>query len=160
MYDSRKDHQQNRGGYSNRGRGRGQNQEKPLYCMFHERDTAHRTRDFPIFLKSKKKMTQKQNQPSASSTAKEVNHTSHWCQRSYQNFNPRPEYQPNYHIYPSQYYQPYNYSPHTSQIHTSQPTITYPPTPLQITYPTASSQTSQPKIEQNNLPPPPNQDSS
>jgi hypothetical protein len=160
MYDPRKDHQQNRGGYSNRGRGRGQNQEKPLYCMFHERDTAHRTRDFPIFLKSKKKMTQKQNQPSASSTAKEVNHTSHWCQPSYQNFNPRPEYQPNYHIYPSQYYQPYNYSPHTSQIHTSQPTITYPPTPLQITYPTASSQTSQPKIEPNNLPPPPNQDSS
>jgi hypothetical protein len=109
-------------------------------------------RDCPIFLESKKKMTQKQNQPSASSTVKEVNHTSHWHQPSYQNFNPCPEYQPNYHRYPSQYYQAYNYTPHTSQIHTSQPTTTYPSAPLQITYPTASSQTSQTKTEPNNPP--------
>jgi hypothetical protein len=52
--------------------------------------------------------------------------------------------------------------PHTSRIHTPQPTITYPQTPLQITYSTASPQTSQQKMETNNPPPPvaPNQDSS
>jgi hypothetical protein len=59
LYDSRKDHQQNNGGYPSRGRGRGQFQEKPLYYMFHEKDTDHRTRDCPIFLESKKKMAQK-----------------------------------------------------------------------------------------------------
>jgi hypothetical protein len=171
MYDSRRDNQQNRGGYPSRGRGRGRFQEKPLYCMFHEKDTDHRTRDCPIFLKSKKKMAQKQNQPSASSSAKEVNHTSHWHQPSqssfsnqpsHYNFSPRPEYQLNHHRYPSQYYQLYNYTPYASQIHTPQPTITYPQTLLQITYPTARLQTSQPKMEPNNPPPPPprSQDSS
>jgi hypothetical protein len=136
----------------------------PHYCMFHERDTDHQMRDCPIFLESKKKMTQKHSQPLTSSTTKEVNHTSHWHQPlqssssnqpSYQNFNPRPEYQSNYHIYPSQYYQPYNYTPHTSQVHTPQLTITYPPIPLEIAYPTASSQAAQPKTEPNNPPPPP-----
>jgi hypothetical protein len=111
-------------------------------------------------------MTQKHNQPSTTPTAKEVNHTSHWQQPSqsfssnqpsYQNFNPRPEYQFNYYKYPSQYYQPYHYMTHTSQVHTPQPAITYPSAPLQITYPAASSQTAQPKIESNNLPPPPQQ---
>jgi hypothetical protein len=75
MYDSRKDHQQNRGSYPNQGRG--WFQEKPLYCMFHEKDTNHRRMGCPIFLELKKKMAQKQNQPLASSTAKEVSHTSH-----------------------------------------------------------------------------------
>jgi hypothetical protein len=126
VYDSRKDHQQNRGGYPSQGRGRFQ--EKPLYCMFHEKDTNHRTRDYPIFLKSKKKMAQKQNQPSASSTAKEVNHTSHWHQPlqssslnqpSHHNFSPHPEYQPNHHRYPSQYYQSYNYVIHKPNPYTT-----------------------------------------
>jgi hypothetical protein len=76
-YDPNRDHQQTRGGYSSRGRGRGQNQERPLYYMFHEKDANLRTRDCPIFLESKKKMTQKHNQPSTTPTAKEVNHTSH-----------------------------------------------------------------------------------
>jgi hypothetical protein len=132
--------------------------------MFHEKDTNHRTRGCPISLESKKKMTQNHNQPSTTLTAKEVNHTSHWQQQSqssssnqpsYQNFNPHPEYQSNYHRYPSQYYQPYNYTTHTSQVHTPQPTITYPSAPLQVTYPTASSKTAQPKAELSNLPPPP-----
>jgi hypothetical protein len=83
-----------------------------------------------VFLESKKRMTQKQNQPLASSTAKEVNHTSHWHQPSqssssnqpsHHNFRPRSEYQPNHHRYPSQYYQSYNFMPHTSQIQTTQP---------------------------------------
>jgi hypothetical protein len=162
-YDPRGDHSQTRGGYTNRGCGRGRTQGRPLYCMFHERDTDHRMRDCPIFLKSKKKMIQKHNQPSTPSTAKEVNHTSHWHQpsqysssnqRPYQNFNPHLEYQSNYHRYPSQYYQPYNYTPHTSQAHTPQPTITYPLTPSQIMYPAARSQAAQPKTEPNNPPPP------
>jgi hypothetical protein len=138
--------------------------------MFHERDTNHRTRDCPIFLESKK-MTQKHSQPLTTTTAKEVNHTSHWHQPSqssssnqpsYQNFSSRPKYQSNYHRYPSQYYQPYNYTPHTSQVHTPQPTITYPSTPLQIMYPTTISQTIQPKVEPSNQTPPPpqNQESS
>jgi hypothetical protein len=61
MHDSRRDHHQARGGYSRRGRSRGRSQDKPLYCMFHERDTDHQTRDCPIFLDSKKKMTQNHN---------------------------------------------------------------------------------------------------
>jgi hypothetical protein len=120
--------------------------------------------DCPVFLESKKKMAQKPTQPSTSSTMKEVNHTSHLHQPSqssssnqpsYQNYNHSPEYQPNYHRYPSQYYQPYNYMPQANQTHTPQPAISYPPPPLQITYPTANSQTSQSKMEPNNPPPPP-----
>jgi hypothetical protein len=57
----RRDYHQPRGGYSSRGQGRGQDQDRPLYCMFHERDTDHRIRDCPIFLESKNKMTQKHN---------------------------------------------------------------------------------------------------
>jgi hypothetical protein len=44
-----------------------------------------------------------------------------------------------------------------NETHTPQPAISYPLSPLQITYPTASSQTSQPKTEPNNPPPPPPQ---
>jgi hypothetical protein len=128
-------------------------------------------RDCPILLKSKKKMTQKQNQRPNPTTAKEVNHTSHWHQPSqssssnqpsYQHHNNHSEYQPNYHRYPSPYYQPHNYAPHIRQIQTTEPTITYPSTPLQITYLTASTQVIQPKTKPNNPPPPPpkNQESS
>jgi hypothetical protein len=149
----------------------GQDQDRPLYCMFHKGDIDHRTRDYPIFLKSKKKMCQKQNQQPNLSTAKEVNHTSQWHQpsqssssnqRSYQHHNTCSKYQPNYHRYPSPYYQPYNYTPHRSQIHATQPTFTYPSKSLQITYPTVSTQAFQPKTEPGNSPPPPpqNQESS
>jgi hypothetical protein len=88
----------------------GRDQDIPLYCMFHERDIDDRMRDCPIFLESKKKMTKKQNQHPNPSTAKEVNHTSHWHQPlqssfsnqpSYQHHNTCSEYQPNYHRYPS-----------------------------------------------------------
>jgi hypothetical protein len=149
-YDPRKERSQIRGGHSSRGRGRGQIHDRPLYYMFHERDTDHRTSDCPIFLESKKKMTQKHNQPLTTATVKEVNYTSHWEQPlqssssnkpSYQHFNLRSKCQSNYHRHPLQYYQPYNYTLHTSQVHTPQPTITYPPAPLQIMYPAASSQT-------------------
>jgi hypothetical protein len=131
----------------------------PLYCLLHKRDNDHRTRDCPIFQDSKKKMTQKHNQPSTTTSAKEVNHTSHWHhpsqssssnQPSYQYLNSRLEYQSNYHIYHSQHYHPYKYTPHISQTHTPQPTITYPSAPLQITYITTSTQAIQPKIEPNN----------
>jgi hypothetical protein len=129
--------------------------------MFHERDTDHQTMDCPIFLESKKKMTQKQNQQPNPSKIKEINHTSHWHQPSqssssnqpsYQHHNTHSEFQSNYHIYPSPYYQSYNNTPHTTQIHTTQPAITYPSTPLQITYPIVSTQAIQPKTEPNNPP--------
>jgi hypothetical protein len=116
-------------------------------------------------------MTQKHSQPSTTTTAKEVNHISHWHQPlqssssnqpSYQHLNSHPKYQSSYHRYPSQHYQPYNYTSHISQTLTPQPTTTYPLASLQITYPTTSTQTIQPKIEPNNPPPPPlqNQESS
>jgi hypothetical protein len=109
-YDPRKDRIQTRGGHSSRGEGRGQFQDIPLYCMFHERDTVYRTRDCPIFLVFKKMMTQKHNQSSTTVTVKEVNHTFHWQepsqssssnQPSYQHFNLCPEYQSNYHRHTS-----------------------------------------------------------
>jgi hypothetical protein len=50
--------------------------------LYHERDMDHRTRNCPIFLESKKKMTQKQNQPLNPPPAKEVNHTTHRQQPS------------------------------------------------------------------------------
>jgi hypothetical protein len=81
-YNPRRDYHHPRGDYSNQCRGRGQNQDRPLYCMFHERDTDHRTRDCPIFLESKNKMTQKHNLQPNPYTSKEVNHTSHWHQAS------------------------------------------------------------------------------
>jgi hypothetical protein len=111
-------------------------------------------------------MTQRHTQLSTASTIKEVNHTSYWHQPSqspssnqlsYKKFISHQEYQSNYHIYPPQYYKPYNYTPHANQIHTSQSNFTYPSAPLQITYPTASSQTTQPKVEPGVPPPPPQQ---
>jgi hypothetical protein len=165
-YDTKRDYYHARGDYSSRGRGRGQNQDRPLYCMFHERDTDHRTRDCPI-LEYKKKMAQKHNQAPNPTIAKEVNHTSHWHQASQSSLSHQPSYlhsstrsgyQSNYHKYPSPYYQLYNYTLHTTQAHSSQPTITYPPPPpppLQITYLTTNSQTVEPKPEPNTLPPPP-----
>jgi hypothetical protein len=76
-YNPRRDYHHPRGGYSNRGRGWGRDPDRPMYYMFHERDTDHQTRDCPIFLESKKKMIQKHNQQPNPSTAKEVNHRSH-----------------------------------------------------------------------------------
>jgi hypothetical protein len=95
--------------------------------------------------------------------AKKVNHTLHCHQSSqssssyhpsYQHPNSCSEHQPNYHRYPSSYYQSNNYTSATSQSHSTQPAITYPPPPLQLTYPTANTQIGQPKAEPNTLPPP------
>jgi hypothetical protein len=44
VYDSGRDRHPTRGG------GRVRTQDRPLYCMFHERDTDHQTRNCPIFL--------------------------------------------------------------------------------------------------------------
>jgi hypothetical protein len=81
-FDSRREYHNPRGNYTNRGRGRGRFQDRPMYCMFHERDTDHKTRDCPIFLESKRKMTQKQSQMQSQPSVKEVNHTYHWRQAS------------------------------------------------------------------------------
>jgi hypothetical protein len=80
-YDPRKDCNQTKGGHSSRGRGRDWIQDRPMYCMFHERDIDRRTREYPIFLGSKKKRTQKHYQLSTTATVKEV-HTSHSQQPS------------------------------------------------------------------------------
>jgi hypothetical protein len=92
-YDSKRDYHHPRGSYSSQGCGRGRNQDKPLYCMFHEKDINHRTRGCPIFLESKKKMTQKHNHPSNPASAKEVNHRSHWHQASQSSSSHQPSYQ-------------------------------------------------------------------
>jgi hypothetical protein len=88
--------------------------KKDLFIACSTRKTLTTTQGIALFfLESKKKMTQKHNQPSTTPTAKEVNHTSHSQQPSqssssnqpsYQNFNPHLDYQSNYHRYPSQYY--------------------------------------------------------
>jgi hypothetical protein len=91
-YDPRGDHSQARGSYANRDHGKGRMQDRPLYSIFHKRDTDHRTRDCPIFLQSKKKMTQKHSESLTPSTTKEVNHTSHWHQPSQSSSSNQPSY--------------------------------------------------------------------
>jgi hypothetical protein len=77
VFDTIKEYHQLSGGYTSRGRGHGWSQDRPLYCIYNERDKDHKTKDCPIFLESKKKMAQKWNQPSNPPPTKEVNHTTH-----------------------------------------------------------------------------------
>jgi hypothetical protein len=47
-FDLRRDYHNPRGGYTNQGRGRGQFQDRPMYCRFYESDTDDTTRDCPL----------------------------------------------------------------------------------------------------------------
>jgi hypothetical protein len=131
--------------------------------MYHERDTYHRTRDGPIFLESKKKMTEKQNQPLNLSRPKKLtihptstNNHNHHPHITLHTNTPTPVQNTSL-ITTDTLYQPHSCTPATSQSHTAQPTITYPLPPLQITYPITNTQTIHPKLEPNPLPPPPPQ---
>jgi hypothetical protein len=160
-FNTRKEYHHLRGSYTGRGRGRGRRQDRSLYCMYHERDTDHWTRDYPVFLESKKKMTQKKNQSSNPPLAKEVNHTTHWQQPSslsyYPSYQHSQEHQPTYHRQPLSHYQSYHYASTTNQTHPATSFITYPLPLSQITYPMPNTLSHQPKTEPNTLPPPPAQ---
>jgi hypothetical protein len=65
------------GGASNRGRGRGRGPytPRPLYYMYHDNETDHRTKDCPIYIDIKRKMNQDTIQSSPQLHSREVNHT-------------------------------------------------------------------------------------
>jgi hypothetical protein len=155
-FDTRREYHHPRGNYTSQGRHHGQSQDRSLYYMYYERDTYHMTRDCLIFLESKKKMTQKQNQPSNPPPAKEVNHTTHSQQPSqssssyypsYQHSHPRQEHPSNYHRQHLSYYQSYHYTSTMNQTHPTPLSITYPLPLPQITYPIPNIPSHQPKTE-------------
>jgi hypothetical protein len=149
--------------------GQGPYTFRPLYCMFHGRETNHRTKDCPVFLESKRKMDQGSIHPSPQTTPREVNHTMQWAL-------PHQQYSPSYpSLFSHQayqnskaqapaYYQPYHYAMtrHPQPMSTSQitypsptPQIIYPPAVPQITYPVPNNTNPQVKTEANPPPPPP-----
>jgi hypothetical protein len=79
--DQRSPQSNQRGGASNRGRGRGQGpyMPRPLYCMYHGNETDNYTKDCPIYIDTKWKMNQGTTQPSPQLQYREVNHTMQWA---------------------------------------------------------------------------------
>jgi hypothetical protein len=127
-----------------RGRGRGPYTPRPLYCMYHDNETNHRSKDCSIYIDTKKKMDQELAQPSQQLTPREVNHTMQWTPHHQQHSPSYPPHYPNQayqnsETQPPAYYQSYHYAttnhPQSSPI--SQ--ITYHLVVPQIAYPTPSN---------------------
>jgi hypothetical protein len=67
--------------------------------MYHDNETDYRTKDFPIYIDTKRKMNQDTTQPSPQLHSKEVNHTMQCAPRNQQHSSL-------YHLhYPAQAYQ-------------------------------------------------------
>jgi hypothetical protein len=102
---------------SNRGhgRGRGPYTTRPLYCMYHDNETNHHTKDCPIYIGTKHKMNQGTTQPSPQLHSREINHTMQWAPRNQQHSSLYPLHYPiqtcqNSQTQPSSYYQQYHYA--------------------------------------------------
>jgi hypothetical protein len=133
--------------------------------MYHGSEANQRMKDYPIFLKNKKKMDQELAQPLLQSVPRDVNHTMQWTphnqqySQSYPSPFPPQTYQNSDTEAPT-YYQSYCYATTNHPQPTLVPQITYPPAVPQITYPTQSNNnaTKQVKTKPNPpLPPPPQQ---
>jgi hypothetical protein len=59
--------------------------------MYHGNETDHRTKDYPIYIDTKRKMNQDTTQPSPQLQSREVNHTMQWAPHNQQHspFDPR-----------------------------------------------------------------------
>jgi hypothetical protein len=149
-----------RGASSNRGRGRGRGPytPRPLYCMYHDNETDHHTKDRPIYyIDTKHKMNQDTTQPLPQLHNKEVNHTMQWAPRNPQHSSLYPSHYPaqtyqNSQTQPSAFYQSYYYATPNHPKPSPAPQMTYHPSLPQITYPTPrNTNANQLKAE----PPPP-----
>jgi hypothetical protein len=76
-FDQRSSQYNQWGGALNCGRGRGHGSytPRPLYCMYHDNETNHRTINCPIYIDTKWKKGQESAQPTPQLPSGEANHT-------------------------------------------------------------------------------------
>jgi hypothetical protein len=147
-FDTRKDYHHPRGGYASWGQGRVRSQDRPLYYMYpyHKSKTNHCSP--PLWLKKltihligishynqHPHTTLHTNTPTLAQSTSQITIDT-LCHITNHTSTPLPQ---------------------AKVIPPTQPAITYPPQLLYITYPTTNTQTIQPKMEPNTLPPPPAQ---